>query len=116
MYIWLRDGAGPYYFALTVVNTAGIGSVALVEVQGYGSTTWTPLIHDPNYTEARPQERYGAWVMPQGDGPYALPIGLRITSPTGEQVVALNAITTFTAPATAPAGWYYIDLGVQFSH
>lgn len=84
VYLWLRDNGGPYYFALTVVNTAGVGSVVSVEIMGYGGTTWTPLIHDPNYTEARPQERYGAWVMPQGSGPYALPIAVRITSPTGE--------------------------------
>jgi hypothetical protein len=116
VYIWLRDSGGPYYFALTAVNTAGVGSVVKIEVQGYGTTTWTPLIHDPNYTEARPQERYGAWVIPQGAGPFNLPIGMRITSPTGEQLVNLQAIKSFTAPSTAPAGANYIDLGMQFTH
>lgn len=115
IYIWLRDGGGPYYFALSAVNTAGIGSVVNIEVQNYGTGVWTSLIHDPNYTEARPQERYGSWTIPQGTGPYNLPLGLRITSPTGEQVVAMDAITSFTAPATAPSGFWYIDLGVQFS-
>lgn len=115
IYLWLRDGGGPYYFALSAVNTAGIGSVTNIEVQSYGTTTWTSLIHDPNYTESRPQERYGSWTLPQGAGPFNLPIAVRVTSPTGEQVVSMDAITSFTAPASAPAGFYYIDLGVQFS-
>lgn len=34
----------------------------------------------------------------------------------GEQLVAMEAIMSFTAPSTAPAGWNYIDLGVQFTH
>ena len=82
---------------------------------GAGTTTWTALEHDPNYTSSRPQERYGAWTIPSGTGPFSVPIGLRVTSPTGEQIVNMNAITSFTAPATAPVGWNYIDLGVQFS-
>lgn len=115
VYIWLRDGGGPYYFALTIVNTNGVGSVVNVEIQGAGDTEWTSLVHDPNYTEARPQERYGSWTIPQNTGPYNLPIGIRITSPDGQQIVNTEAITSFTAPATAPAGFWYIDLGVQFT-
>ncbi|KAF4636140.1 hypothetical protein G7Y89_g1936 [Cudoniella acicularis] len=79
VYIWLRDGGGPYYFALSVVNTAGVGSVTNVEIQGYGTNGWTSMIHDPNYSESRPQERYGSWVMPKGAGPSALPIAVRVT-------------------------------------
>jgi hypothetical protein len=114
-YIWLRDGAGPYYFALTAVNTAGAGSLTKIEVYSNDAKNWTSLVHDPNYTTSRPQERYGAWVMPQGSGPFNPPIGLRLTSPTGQQIVNMNAITSFTPPATAPSGFWYIDLGVQFS-
>ena len=115
VYVWLHDGGGPYYFMVSAVNTFGIGSLVSFEVQGYGTTTWTPLVRDPNYTEARPQERYGAWVVPQGSGPFNLPVGIRLTSATGEQIVNLDAITSYTAPASAPAGFYYIDLGAQFT-
>ena len=38
-YVWLRDGGGPYYFALTIVNTFGAGSVTNVEIMGSGTTT-----------------------------------------------------------------------------
>ena len=86
-----------------------------VEIKGSGDTTWTALEHDPNYTSSRPQERYGAWTIPSGAGPFNLPIAMRVTSPTGEQIVNVNAITSFTAPSTAPSGFNYIDLGVQFS-
>jgi expansin (peptidoglycan-binding protein) len=116
MYLWLHDGAGPYYFEVSAVNAYGIGSLINFEVMGAGSTTWTALEHDPNYTESRPQERYGAWAVPQGDGPFNLPIAIRLTSSTGEQIVNMQAITTFTAPASAPSGYYYIDLGMQFTH
>lgn len=115
IYIWLRDGGAPYYFALSAVNTAGVGSIVNIEVQGSGSTTWTSLVRDPNYTEARPQERYGGWTIPKGSGPFNVPIMVRITSPTGEVVVGKNAITSFTAPSSAPSGFWYIDLGVQFT-
>lgn len=115
VYIWLHDGGGPYYFTLAVVNTAGVGSVTSVEVQGSGSSTWTALIHDPNYTSSRPQERYGSWVIPQGAGPFNPPLAIRITNAGGEQIVNTAAITSFTAPASAPSGYWYIDFGAQFS-
>ena len=114
-YIWLRDGGGAYYFALSVVNTNGVGSVITVEVKGNSGTSWVALEHDPNYTSSRPQERYGAWVLPQGQGPLSLPIGIRVTSPNGQQIVNEAAISSFTAPAGSVAGFYYIDLGVQFT-
>lgn len=103
-YIWLRDGGAPYYFALSTVNTYGVGSVVSVEIMGSGSTVWTPMEHDPIYTSSRPQERYGAWTIPSGTGPFNTPIGMRITSASGEQIVKMKAITSFTAPATAPSG------------
>lgn len=115
VYLWLRDGAAPYYFSMSAVNTNGVGSVVNVEVMGSGQTNWTSLKRDPNYTESRPQERYGAWVVPQGTGPFNPPIGVRITSPDGQQIVNTEAITSFTPPATAPAGFWYIDMGVQFT-
>lgn len=115
VYVWLHDGGGPYYFSASAVNVFGIGALVTFEIQGAGTTTWTPMIRDPNYTESRPQERYGAWVVPQGSGPFNVPIAIRLTSATGEQIVNMNAITSFTAPASAPAGFYYIDLGAQFT-
>jgi len=114
MYAWLRNGGGPYYFALTIVNTAGIGNILTVEIQGSGTTTWTFLVTDPNYTSSRPQERYGAYTVPQNTGPYNLPISLRITSGALETVVATNIITSFAAPASLDPNFYYLDLGVQF--
>lgn len=114
-YLWLQVGAGPYYFALSAVNTNGPGSLVAFEVLGSGSSEWLALEHNPDYTSSRPQERYGSWVMPQGAGPVNVPIGVRLTSPTGEQIVNLDAITSFTAPAGADADYYYIDMGVQFA-
>ncbi|KAF4161809.1 hypothetical protein CNMCM6936_002962 [Aspergillus lentulus] len=115
IYIWLHDGAGPYYFALSAVNTNGPGSVISIEVQAGGSGPWVALEHDPNYTSSRPQERYGSWVLPQGKGPITAPVAMRLTAPDGQQVVKEGAITSFTPPATAVTGFWYIDLGVQFT-
>ncbi|KAJ1554764.1 hypothetical protein HK096_001833, partial [Nowakowskiella sp. JEL0078] len=115
VYLYLRNGGGPYYFALTVVNAAGVGGVVNIEIQGTGTTTWTSLVRDPNYTSSRPQERYGAWRIPQGTGPFNLPIAMRITSATGEVILNSAAITTFTPPATADPNFWYIDFGSNFS-
>lgn len=115
IYIWLHDGAGPYYFALSAVNTNGPGSVISIEVQAAGSGPWVALEHDPNYTSSRPQERYGSWVLPQGKGPITVPVSMRLTAPNGQQVVKEGAITSYTPPATAVEGFWYIDLGVQFT-
>ena len=114
MYIWLRSGASDYYFALSVVNAAGPGSVTIVEAQ-LADGTWSTMHRDANYTSARPQERYGTWVVPQGAGPFALPMSLRITSPTGKVIEATGAIKSW-APTNSSQDpeMYYIDLGVQF--
>ena len=115
VYVWLHDGAGPYWFSISAVNTYGIGSLTNFEIMGVDDTDWTSLERDPNYTEARPQERYGAWVVPTGAGPFNPPVAIRLTSATGEQIVNMDAITSYTAPATAPAGYWYIDMGAQFT-
>ena len=115
VYLWLHDGGGPYYFMVSAVNMFGVGSLTTFEAKSSDSNTWVPLIRDPNYTSSRPQERYGAWVIPQGSGPFNPPVAVRLTSPTGEQIVNMEAIKSFTAPAGAPSGYYYIDLGVQFT-
>jgi hypothetical protein len=111
VYVWLRSGAGPYWFSLSIVNSAGPGSTAKVEAQ-LPSGAWIALVHDQNYTSSRPQERYGAWVMPQGAGPLALPVPLRISDPSGKSIT-----TTIKAWAPADASqteMYYIDTGAQF--
>jgi expansin (peptidoglycan-binding protein) len=113
MYIWLRTGASPYYFALSVVNASGIGSIVSVEAQ-LSSGDWVALQRDPNYSSSRPHERYGAWVLPQGAGPFHLPVTLRITDPSGRSLVAEEVIKSWTPPTEAQVGAYYIDTGVQF--
>lgn len=115
VYLWLQSGAGEYWFSVAAVNSYGIGSLVALEVLGAGDTAWTALERNPDYTTSRPQERYGAWTVPSGAGPFSLPIGVRLTSAAGEQIVNMEAITTWTPPATAPEGFYYIDLGVQFT-
>jgi hypothetical protein len=37
-----------------------------------------------------------------------------MTDPSGKQVVAQNAITSWAPGDVGPTGFYYIDLGVQF--
>ncbi len=71
MYVWLQPGAGPYYFGLSVVNVRNLGSIVSVEalLSSDGGDRWIALERDPNYTLARPQERTGDWVIPQGAGP-----------------------------------------------
>lgn len=119
IYILLKNG-GEYYFAFSVVNVSGLGSLVNVEAR-LPSGTWVSLIRDPNYTQARPQERFGTWVLPQGAGPFTLPLALRFTDPSGTALVAEQAITSWTPPATTDANltyfysqFYYIDTGVQF--
>jgi hypothetical protein len=111
VHVWLRSGAGPYWFSLSVVNAAGLGSITEVEAQ-LPSGAWVAMIHDPNYTSSRPQERYGAWVVPQGSGPFALPVNLRITDPSGRSITA--AIKAWAPASTSQAETYYIDTGAQF--
>jgi len=112
-YIWLHPSAGEYWFSLSVVNAAGAGSVVAVEAE-LPSGEWVVLGRDSNYTSSRPQERYGAWVLPQGYGPFELPVTLRLTSPTGEVLVAEEAIKSWLPADSRMNEWYYIDLGVQF--
>ena len=113
MYIWLRDKASEYWFAFTVVNSAGYGAMAIVEVRGREGK-WVKMERDPNYTSHVPQERYGTWVIPQNSGPYTLPIDIRLTDGSGVTIVAENAIKSFTPPADSIEGFYYIDIGVNF--
>ena len=114
MYIWLRSGASNYYFALSVVNASGPGSIVNVEAQ-LADGTWSTLHRDANYTSSRPQERYGTWVVAQGAGPFSLPMSLRITSPTGQVVEAAGAVKSWASPnPSQDPEMYYIDTGVQF--
>jgi hypothetical protein len=112
-YIWLHPSADEYWFSLSVVNSAGLGSVVMVEAQ-LPSGEWVALGRDANFTTSRPQERYGAWVLPQGAGPFELPITLRFTAGSGKAIVAEGAIKSFTPADPAQTETYYIDTGVQF--
>jgi hypothetical protein len=113
VHVWLHRGASAYWFALSVVNISGLGSVTNVEAQT-AAGDWVTLQRDPNYTSARPQERYGTWVIPQGAGPFALPISLRFTNPAGATIVATGAIKAWAPTDPLLAETYFIDTGVQF--
>lgn len=113
MYLWLRSGAAPYYFALSVVNMAGLGSATVVEAQ-LKSGDWVAMKRDPNYTPARPQERYGTWVLPQGYGPFELPMSIRVTDGSGRAVTAKDVIKAWAPSDPSQVESYYIDTGVQF--
>jgi hypothetical protein len=113
IYVWLRPNASEYYFALSVVNAAGLGSMTKVEAE-LPSGEWVLLERDQNYTSARPQERYGTWALPQGSGPFELPVTLRFTDGSGVPLVAPDAIKVWEAPDPAQQETYYIDTGVQF--
>jgi len=110
IYVWMRQG-GEYYFQLSVVNVKGLGSVTKVEAQ-LESGEWSTLVRDPNYTSARPQERFGTWVVKQGEGPFALPLSLRITDPSGQALEAKGVIKAWPSPTQQDG--YYADTGVQF--
>jgi len=112
-HLYLQSGAGPYWWALTIVNTANLGAVVNVEVT-FPNGTWVALTHSPDYTSSRPQERYGSWNPNQSDGPFTLPMSVRITDGAGVVLTSPNAITAWVNPNTALQSWYYIDLGVQF--
>jgi hypothetical protein len=114
LYIWLRPGASEYYFALSAVNAAGPGSIVRIDAK-LQSGEWAALQRDGNYTSSRPQERYGTWVVPQGAGPFALPVSLRFTSPNGTTVEAVGAIESWApTDSSQDPEMYYIDTGVQF--
>lgn len=112
-YIWLHPSGGEYWFSVSVVNSAGLGSVTVVEAQ-LPSGEWVALERDSNFTSSRPQERYGAWVLPQGVGPFELPITMRFTAGGGQTIVATDVIKSFTPADPAMEETYYIDTGVQF--
>ncbi len=113
VFVWLRSGASPYWFALSVMNLAGTGSVVNVEAQT-AAGSWVTLQRDQNYTSSRPQERYGAWVIPQGAGPFTLPVSLRITDASGRAQVAEGVIKAWAPEDPGQAEAYYIDTGLQF--
>jgi hypothetical protein len=119
IYILLKNG-GEYYFSFSVVNVAGLGSLVKVEAR-LPSGEWVALVRDPNYTQARPQERFGTWVLPQGKGPFTLPLALRFTDGSWRTIVSEQAIKDWNPPATTDTNlaqfykeFYYIDTGVQF--
>lgn len=106
-------GGGPYWFSLNVVNVSGPGSVIRVEAK-LPSGSWVDLTRDPNFSSFRPQERYGPWVLPQGAGPFDLPVTLRVTIPGGRSLELKDALKSWEVPSTALQGDYFIDTGKQF--
>jgi hypothetical protein len=113
IHVWLRPGAGPWYFALTVVNVANMGSLVAVEVQ-QADGVWVPLVRDPNYSSTRPQERYGSWTVKQGTGPFTVPMNMRFTDSAFNTLTAEGAIKDWGDPDFDMFDFLYIDTGVQF--
>ena len=111
IHIRVHSGASEYYFALTVVNVSGFGAVVNVETR-LPSGTWLSLIRDPNYSQSRPQERGGRWVLPQTAGNVTLPLALRFTDASGRSVVSEQALTAW--PSYGADDFNYFDTGVQF--
>jgi Expansin C-terminal domain len=119
IYILVKNG-GAYYFAFSVVNVSGLGSLVNVEAR-LPSGDWVSMKRDPNYTQARPQERFGTWVLPQGAGPFTLPLALRFTDGSGRSIVSEQAVKSWDPPTTTDSDlaalykdFYYIDTGVHF--
>ena len=110
IYVQLKD-AGDYYFSLSVVNAADLGSIVKVEAQ-LQTGQWARLVHDTHYSSSRLQERTGQWVVKQGDGPFQLPLSLRFTDPSGRALTANGVIKAW--PTTGPSVDFFIDTGVQF--
>jgi expansin (peptidoglycan-binding protein) len=113
IHIWLRPRGDGYYFAMTVVNVAGLGAVARVEAQ-QPSGEWLALKRNDSYTLARPQERYGTWDTPQVATPFQLPISLRLTDGSGRSLVAQDVIKTWSPADSSLSEIWFIDTGVQF--
>jgi len=113
IHVWLRPGAGPWYFALTVVNVANLGSLVGVEVQ-QADGEWVPLVRDPNYSSTRPQERYGSWTVKQGTGPFEVPMNMRFTDSAFNTLTATGAIPSWGDSSEDMYDFRYIDTGVQF--
>jgi hypothetical protein len=110
IHIRLHNLPSEYYFALSVVNVSGFGAVINVETR-LPSGTWLSLMRDPNYSQSRPQERGGRWVLPQG-AQVSLPLALRFTDASGRSVVSEQAVTAW--PPSDANDFTYIDTGVQF--
>ena len=84
------------------------------EIRQDGTSDWLALIQEDDYPEGHPQERYGAWTLPS-DAPYInLPLGIRLTAATGQQIVNEMVITNWTPPADSISGFWYIDMGINF--
>jgi hypothetical protein len=113
IHIWLRPNGSEYYFALTVVNMAGLGAAARVEAR-LPSGEWVGLQRDKNYSLSRPQERFGTWALPQGYGPFQLPVTLRFTDGGGRVVVAQDLIKAWAPSDKALSEMWFLDTGVQF--
>jgi hypothetical protein len=113
IYVWLHSGASAYWFALSIVNVKGLGAVTIAEAQT-AAGDWVSLQRDPNYSSQRPQERYGTWVIPQGAGPFAIPIPLRFTNGAGTVLTAAGAIKAWAPTDSTMSELYFIDTGVQF--
>jgi hypothetical protein len=109
----MRPNASEYYFALTVVNMAGLGAATMVDAQ-LPSGNWVPMQRDTNYSLSRPQERFGTWALPQGTGPFSLPVTLRITDGSGRAIVAKDAIKAWAPEDKSLNEIWFIDIGVQF--
>lgn len=114
VYLWLRGSVGPYWIQITAVNAAGLGSIVGFEIRPDGQTEWMALIQENDYPTGHPQERYGAWTLPTNAPEINLPLGIRLTSATGEQIVNELVITNWAAPETAIPGYWYIDMGLNF--
>jgi len=119
IYILLKNG-GEYYFSFSVVNVSGLGSLVNVEAR-LPSGDWVSMKRDPNYTQARPQERL--WHVGASARGWSIHIapGLRFTDGSGRSLVSEQAIKSWTPPTTTDAtlakfyqDFYYIDTGVQF--
>lgn len=113
IHIWLRPNASEYYFAMTVVNVAGLGSVAKIEAQ-LPSGDWIALQRDQNYSMSRPQERFGTWATPTLKDPFKMPITLRISDGSGRSLVAQDVIKANAPSDTSQSESWFIDTGVQF--
>jgi expansin (peptidoglycan-binding protein) len=113
MYFWMQPAISEYYFAFSVVNMKGLGAATKVEAQ-LPSGDWVLLKRDQNYTLSRPQERTGTWTTPQGAGPFALPVTIRVTDGSGRAVVAEGAIKAWSPADSKMRDMYYVDSGVQF--
>lgn len=57
------------------------------EIRPDGQSGWLALIQEDDYPAGHPQERYGAWTLPPNAPYISLPLGIRLTSATGEQIV-----------------------------